>query len=268
MRTGWAFPLLKRCKKRESKIRLEFDPRYLAPLATCIGIAVTVFLFLLQRRKELSYQVLWRQPLVEMKGKTRNRIDLKFDGNSARDANFVVVRLTNTGHVNIMPGDYQVRLSIDCGTDADILMAEVAETEPSGLNDDSTTGPIIERIEKQKVVLRPVMLNRHDSVTLQMLVLQPDEKIKLNGHIQGVQRIAEQKGRPVWPLAMVVTGQFIAWITMFFMGPQTFFPFKFTEAVPLIFTFLTGQVLFFCGLHLERQHVASAHVQPWGSAYD
>jgi hypothetical protein len=247
---------------------LEFDPRYLAPMATLIGIAVTVFLYLLQRRKELSYEVLWRQQLVEMKGKTRNRIDLRFDGNPARDASFVVVRLINTGHVNIMPGDYQVRLSVDCGSASDILMAEIVETEPVGLVDDSTAGPIIERIEKNKVVLRPMMLNRHDSVTLQLLVVQPGEKIAVNGHIQGVKRIGERKERQVWPLIMIYTGQCIAWATMFFLSPQMFYPFQFTAVIPLVFTFLTGQVLFMCGLHLERQQSSVKQGQPWSSAFD
>lgn len=131
---------------------MEIDPRYLAPLATCIGICVTVYLFLLQRRKELTYDILWRQQLVEVKGKTRHRNDLRFDGNPAKDASFVVVRLINSGHVNIMPGDYRVRLSLNCGAAADILMAEVAETERVGLNDDSTTGPVIERIEKKQSI--------------------------------------------------------------------------------------------------------------------
>lgn len=247
---------------------LEIDPRYLAPLATCIGICVTVYLFLLQRRKELSYDILWRQQLVEVKGKTRHRIDLRFDGNPAKDASFVVVRLINSGHVNIMPGDYQVRLSLNCGAGADILMAEVAETEPIGLNDDSTTGPIIERIEKNKVILRPMMLNRHDSVTLQMLVNQPDEKIVLNGHIQGVRRIEERKGRPLTPVFMIFAGQCIAWMTMFFLTPQMFFPFKFTEVIPLLFTFLTGQVLFLCGLHLERQQSNVRQGGSWSGAFD
>ncbi len=142
--------LLETSLRRNEESPLQFDPRYLAPLATCIGIAVTVYLFLLQRRKELSYEILWRQQLVEMKGKTRNRIDLRFDGKPARDASFVVVRLINSGHVNIMPSDYQVSLSVDCGTVSDILMAEIAETEPNGLSDDSTARLIIERIEKAK----------------------------------------------------------------------------------------------------------------------
>ena len=247
---------------------MEFDPRYLAPLATCIGIAVTVYLYLLQRRKQLTYEVLWRQHLVEMKGKTRHRIDLRFDGNPAREASFVVVRLTNTGHVNIMPGDYQVRLSLDCGSAADILMAEVAETEPAGLSDTSTAGPIIEKVEKTKVILRPMMLNRHDSVTLQLLVNQPDEKIALNGHIQGIRRIEEKQGRPLTPVVMIYTGQCIAWVTMFFIGPQMFFPLKFSEVIPFLFTFLTGQVLFICGMHLEGQQSSARKGQSWSSAFD
>jgi len=247
---------------------LEFDPRYLAPLATCIGICVTVYLFLLQRRKELTYDVLWRQQLVEMKGKTRHRIDLRFDGNPARDASFVVVRLTNTGHVNIMPGDYQVRLSLCCGSAATILMAEVAETEPLGLNEESTTGPIIERVEKDKVILRPIMLNRHDSVTLQLLVNQPDEKIVLSGHIQGIRRLEERRGRPLTPVVMIFAGQCIAWMSMFFVTPQMFFPFKFAEVIPLLFTFLTGQILFLFGLHLERQQSNLRQGQSWSGAFD
>ncbi len=266
--TGLGIDAKRRRPKPAEESPLEFDPRYLAPLATCIGIAVTVYLYLLQRRKELSYEVLWRQQLVEIKGKTRHRIDLHFDGNPARDASFIVVRLTNTGHVNIMPSDYQVRLSLDCGSASDILMAEIAETEPLGLGDDSTAGPLIERIEKNKVVLRPMMLNRHDSVTLQLLVLQPGEKITLNGHIQGVKRILQTSGHPVWPLIMIYTGQCVAWVSMFFVNPQMFFPFKFADVIPFLFVFLTGQVLFVCGMHLERQQSSMRQGQPWGSAFD
>ncbi len=41
------------------------------------------------------------------------------------------------------------------------------------------------------------MLNRNDSLTLQLLVFQPDEKITVNGHVQGLKRIEEKKGRAV-----------------------------------------------------------------------
>jgi hypothetical protein len=112
------------------------------------------------------------------------------------------------------------------------------------------------------------MLNRQDSVTLQLLVLQPGAKITVNGHIQGVKRIEEKAERPVWPLIMIYAGQSIAWITMFFVTPHMFFPFDFTEVIPLIFTFLTGEMLFISGMHMESQIKTVRQGQRWGSAFD
>lgn len=247
---------------------MEIDPRYLAPLATSIGIMVTVYLYLLQRKKELTYEVLWRQQLVELKGKNRNRLALHFDGKPALDATLIVLRLTNSGHVSIQPNEYQVRLSLDCGSGSEILMAEVAETEPHGLNEDSTAGPIIEKIVGHRIILRPMLLNRHDSVTLQILVTQPAEKIVLSGHVQGVRKLRAHIGRARWPAVMMHTGQVITWTAMLCVPTDKLFSMAMVELMPFIFSFLTGQVLFFGGLHFERQSAKAAQWSPFATALE
>lgn len=225
----------------------------LAPTATVCGIMVSVYLFLLQRRKELSYHVLWSQPLIELKGKMRNRIKLEFDGLPAGDSNFLVVRIANTGHVSIHPGDYQVKLALDTGHGSRILMAEVVETVPEGLNDYTSAGSIIERIEGSALVLRPMLLNRHDSVTIQMLIDDYSGKVSLSGHVQGIKLLGERTERAKAPMLMIHGGQAVSWSSMFLLNPNQFFPLQFVEVIPFVFFFLTGQVMFFGGLHLSRQ---------------
>lgn len=223
-----------------------------APTATLLAIVVSVYLFVLQRRKEISYHVLWCQPLIELKGKMRDRIKIEFDGHPAGDSTFLVVRVSNSGHVPIHPGDYQVKLALDTGVSSNVVMAEVVETEPEGLGDQSMAEPLIESVQHNKVTLRPMLLNRHDSVTIQLLVEDFSGKVTMTGHVQGMRNLRPYRESPLIPTMMIHGGQAVSWTAMFIAGPQMFTPFKFVEVVPLVFLFLTGQVMLFGGLHLTR----------------
>ena len=87
------------------------DVRLLAPLATACGIMVTVVLFILnQRRKQLSYRILWQDILARAKPDVVARLLARFDGKASTDLGLLVVEVMNSGHLPISPSDFQSRL--------------------------------------------------------------------------------------------------------------------------------------------------------------
>src|SRR4030095_8429547 len=170
-------------------------PSYVyAPTATLFGVSVSVCLWILnQRRKELSYRVLRGDALVNVKGEAKRRGEVRFDGRPVEDAHLVVVRVANSGHLPINPGDYQGKLAICVNPGSSILMADVIETVPGDLDErlpqQNGQRSLIERVQKDRLILQPVLLNEDDSLSVQMLVKNYAGKVTVSGHVQGVPSI-------------------------------------------------------------------------------
>ena len=73
---------------------MDLDIRILAPTATSIGIIVSIFLWILnQRKKELSYEILFLDQLVKVTGNARKHLDVTFNGRRVDDARLAIVRV-------------------------------------------------------------------------------------------------------------------------------------------------------------------------------
>lgn len=132
---------------------MEIDTRLLAPIATCLAIVVTVYLWYLNHKKALSYQILRRSPLLNLKGAACNELDVRFEGHSVMDAYLIVVNIFNSGHVAVNTNDYESSLSITLNPGADILAACIIETMPASLEERIQNTPdkqasLIKLIEK------------------------------------------------------------------------------------------------------------------------
>jgi hypothetical protein len=234
------------------------DPRYLAPAATCVAIVVTLLLWLFnQRRKQLSYTILWRHPLMNLAREIADRMDVRFDGQPVRDVHLVVLKIKNTGHIPINVRDYASRLAVMVGQPSRILVAEVSDTQPSYLEEregeNHTGGPLIQSVEETKVVFRPVLLNGGDSIVLQMLVTSLAGKIMLLGNIEGVTNICEAKNRMLIPSAMTYIGVIFMVAAMLLVDPKALLQLNIEEVLPYILVFLFGFVLLYAGMRIKQR---------------
>lgn len=234
------------------------DIRLYAPLATLLAISVTLILWLLnQRRKELKYKIIKQQPVMSLRGEARKHLKILFNGKAVSDLHIVMVKIQNTGHLSINPGEYQPRLSINTGPGTKIIMSSIIETQPADL-DERNSNPgnadsIVESFEENLLLIRPILLNQGDSFIIQMLVENLSEKISVGGHIQGIPEIKEMKSRHLLSPLLTQSGALIMAASMLWAEPADFFPADLGNLLPYFLFFLLGYVFLGAGLMLPRK---------------
>ncbi|HEY9784162.1 MAG TPA: hypothetical protein V6D17_02085 [Candidatus Obscuribacterales bacterium] len=191
---------------------MEFDVRLLAPLATLLAIVVSSTLWYLNKQKKrISYQVLRREALVNVKGPARRKLKVTYDGQHVEDAYLILMRVFNSGHITVNLSDYHSPLTIQVNPGAKILLADVADTFPADLDDrirDDNGVPrsLVREFNTESVVLRSVLLNPGDEITVQLLARDLKGRISVSGHIQGISRIHEWKPGDIAKPALTYTG--------------------------------------------------------------
>jgi hypothetical protein len=234
---------------------LVIDPRYLAPIATSCGVAVTITLWILNlRRKELTYEILSDTPLVSVREEVKDQVQIIFKGEAVHDVHLVQIRLTNSGNVPIRIADYEGRLSVKVPPPARILSAEVEDTHPAHLErrPDNGETSLIEEMTANNVALRPVLLNHKDWLTIKLLVTKPTDGIMISGHIEGIHEVKKAKDSTVMPFVMANIGTFIMVVSLFFLDPHSLARNAWMEYLPYLAFFLIGYIMLMCGIYFPR----------------
>ena len=219
------------------------DPfwQFIGAVLALIAIAVSVVLYLLQRkRKVLAYEIVSRTPLLSVKEEVKGRVQITFDGQPVSDATMVILKLLNSGNVPILPFDFLRPVNIGFGKDAQILSAEIIETNPDNIEASVEVGA-------QTLTLVPVLLNGGDSVTLKVLLTRFEGDVDVNGRIVGVKQIQSVKENPM-PLVAVFGGMIATMIGVSFLTLQER-PEEFGVSIVL-----AGYTLMFSGMFSSRKY--------------
>jgi hypothetical protein len=233
------------------------DIRLLAPTATCVAILVTVYLWRLTHKKQLSYSLGRHDPLLNLKGLARNDLDISFGGHSAIDAFLVTVRIFNSGHIPINPADYQTPVSLLFNPGTQLLTVSIIETGPVDLEDrikerDGKKQSLLQKVEDERILLAPVLLNAGDSITIQILARNVTDKVKVTGHIYGVKKILIWKESRLLQKLFIQLGALIMAFAMLGVQPADLVQFRFDYILPWILTFLVGFVFLQAGIFWPR----------------
>jgi hypothetical protein len=234
------------------------DIKLLAPMTTFIGICVSVFLWHMnQKRKALSYAILWRRPLLNLKGIAREHMDILFRGQKVSESELIVIRIFNSGHLPINTGDYQTNLAIELEPGASIIDVNIIETVPANLEErlkvKSEGSPLIEAVEPARILLRQVLLNDGDSLTVQLLVLNSHGRVTVSGHVQGIRSVKPWKESRLLPTLLTQVGALVMAFAMLGVQPSDIVSLAFTHLLPFFLTFLLGYVCLSAGLYWPRK---------------
>lgn len=242
----------------------DFDPRFLGPIATSLGICVSVILWTLNvRRKELSYEILANDVIVGLQDddKFKTAADANVDleilvhGEAVKNVHHVKLKIANSGHISIRPQEFDGSMRVKFGENAKILSAAISETYPSDLYErgagDNAPIPLISKIEEGKVYLRPVLLNGKDYIVIKALV-KDGGKIDINSHIEGITVIKYQKDTNALALALSNGGAFVMAICLFYLNPADIAANNFIGYLPFLVLFLIGYNMLFCGLNFAK----------------
>lgn len=236
------------------------DPRTWAPAATSVAIMVSITLWVLsQRKKALGYQILWSNALVNLTAATRDRLEVRFDGQPVHDARLIMIKIHNHGHLPIKPADYAVPITVSVGTSAKILMAEVIDTHPEDLaltsSKDGEADSLLDRVDEHQVVLHPVLLNAKDSLTLQLLVSQMIGKVNVGGRIEGIHQIKETKETNFASMLFTHLGALFMGGALLALNPVHLAHPTLAGLLPNIFAFIFGAILLGSGLALRKTEI-------------
>lgn len=175
------------------------DPlwQFIGAVLALVAIIVSVFLYRRQRRnKELSYEIISNTALLTMEEDVRQKMQILFNGKPMEQVYLVVLRIVNSGNLPILTTDYVRPVSLSFGEEAQILTAEIAETNPRSLHASA-------KIDGKRVVILPTLLNQGDTIKLKMLVGKSIGQITVDGRIVGVKDIKKTR-ELVYPLVGLV----------------------------------------------------------------
>jgi hypothetical protein len=215
-----------------------------------------------QRRKQLSYKILFQDALTGARSSVRQRLDVTFDGKSVKDAGLVIVQVMNSGHLPIPPGDVQSRLHINVGPGAKVLYADVASTSPGDLDERCRTAAgerksLVESFSGNEVVLAPVLLNEGDSFIVQMLVENLQGGVKVSGHINGIRRITPWRKRSGVSTVFTNVGALVMCAAVLFFEPRQIMNYGLAEALPAVLFFLFGYTLLSAGIYAKTKQTTA-----------
>ena len=227
------------------------DIRLAAPIATCLAILVSIYLWHLNRKRALSYSILRRSPLLNLKGAVCNEFDIHYGGHSVLDAYLIVVRVFNSGHLPINVGDFQSDLSIMLNPGSEILNATVIDTMPVDLHERLSTQQqsLLKNIGKEQLSLRPVLLNEGDAITVQILARNTNGEIKVRGHLNGIKGINIWHKSRLVPKLFIQLGALIMAFAMLGVDPDDLMRYRFDHVLPWLLIFLVGFVFLQAGIY-------------------
>lgn len=173
------------------------DPvwQFVGVLVTVIAIVITLILFRKQQKKKaLEYRVLTSAPIFRNPVGS-DKFELLFEKKPIESVQLIIVRIVNTGNVEINPNDYHDHIAVEFSPGSSILSAEITQTSPAELTSAA-------RISANRVVFPPVLLNPEDWFTVQCLIASFKEGIKVSGRISGVKQIREHIRHPQSSIVM------------------------------------------------------------------
>jgi hypothetical protein len=204
-----------------------------------ITLVATIWLAARSYSKKLSYEIIAKTSLVSLApASDENRIRIFLDKKPIKNAELLLVKITNTGLLPIKSNDFESPLFLSLGKSAKVLDTEIYNFSPANLQIKFST-------QNNVIEIDPVLLNSRDSFTVKIIAESLSE-IELNGRIVGVKDI--YKAGSIYP-RRVITTSFI-WLLVLALATWIFSGFTDYET-PFIVAGLAF-LFFFGGAILPR----------------
>jgi hypothetical protein len=153
-------------------------------LLAIIAIILTVIIYFLQKsKKALSYEILSETALLSVSKKVKDRIEILFEGEAVREVHLILIQISNTGNIPILPSDFLNNIKLSFNDDAKILSAEISDKNPQ------FTDAAISVVSQKELMVSPSLWNGGDTITVKLLVSEFNGDVKLSGRIIGIQDI-------------------------------------------------------------------------------
>lgn len=164
---------------------------FIAVILAAVAFLFGIFTYIQSRRnrpiKRLTPIVDTHTSLVSIREEEelKGRLVVLFDKKPIQepDISTMIIRFVNTGTVPIDDEDYSGSIAILCGSEAEVLTANVVATNPNRFDAKADKDPN----DPTRALLHPVLLNAGQSVTIKILVRKAAREVDIFAHIKGVE---------------------------------------------------------------------------------
>lgn len=163
-------------------------------LLAAIAIAISILTYRWQRqRRALTYSIKSVYPLLNESEELHGRLSVQIDGKHVNNVEVMFLEFKNSGNRPIARDDFDTPLSVYFEPPIQIFSSAVVSTAPENLGATA-------KIEKQAVVVEPLLLNPGDQFVLKLLLSSDSKLFDVNGRIVGVSAIEPSKpsGAYIW----------------------------------------------------------------------
>lgn len=138
-----------------------------------------------RKRKDLGWEVVSRWHLFNNDTKKHGNLHLTQNGRPIEDVDFVAIRISNEGNMDVRQGDYNNAITVVVNEGAQILSAYISDKKPEGLPVENIS------FNGAKAHLGEVPMNAGDSLTVNMYVSGLNGYPRVITHIIGLNDIRE-----------------------------------------------------------------------------
>jgi hypothetical protein len=141
-----------------------------------------IIYFLQKSKKSLSYEILSKTALLSVAKEVEDKIKILFEGDSVKNVHLILLKISNTGNVSILPSEFLKNITISFDNSTRILSAEISDKKPHSIEATLT-------INGTQLMISPSLWNSGDTVTIKSLVSEFNEEIHVSGRIVGIKDI-------------------------------------------------------------------------------
>jgi hypothetical protein len=159
-----------------------FSKNPFSAISVIIAVTALIVFQWWRQRKSLRYKVLSAESVADVSEEFNDRVKILFDNKPVKRASLIVTEIVNDGWMPIEDKDFFEPVTVSFGDDAEIMTCEVIDCAPSNLK--------VELIcDTSQVTIKPLLLNRGDSIKVKALVGNYQKPVIVNGRVKGVPRI-------------------------------------------------------------------------------
>lgn len=167
------------------QVKQNFIPDWgmLGAVGTVVFGIVSIIITVIQiRRKGIKCVKISSAPLVQIDDRFADDLEVFFQGKKIQDVTSVILRVLNSGNQAITKADFEDSILFMFGQNTEIIKAEILKTEPTSIKANIFT-------EKNSIELKPLLLNRGDSIEISAVVGSFDGNIQIGGRIKDIKNI-------------------------------------------------------------------------------
>ena len=150
------------------------------------------------KRKRLQYEVQASSELLTQNEELTGKVQVLFDGKEVSNIDLWVVRIANTGNVEILVSDFVTPVCLSFPETATVLSAVAVRSDPKNLN-------AIVNAAANIVELKPLLLNPKDGITIKVLLANATQKnLSVDARIVGLQSITRLPQGQILPKSVKI----------------------------------------------------------------